>query len=83
MTSTSGQTRFLERTICCKVKTILLKFNPFNKFLERTICCKVKTAIVNIGQFFEFLERTICCKVKTIAKKGKKHPTIFRKNNLL
>ncbi len=34
---------FLERTICCKVKTGI--DTPLSRltFLERTICCKVKT----------------------------------------
>ena len=34
---------FLERTICCKVKTERDPFLVASQFLERTICCKVKT----------------------------------------
>jgi len=34
---------FLERTICCKVKTVNSYSVFVRLFLERTICCKVKT----------------------------------------
>ena len=74
---------FLERTICCKVKTNRRRKILFILFLERTICCKVKTEVESVRVFKEFLERTICCKVKTVFGKTIRFFWIFRKNNLL
>ena len=74
---------FLERTICCKVKTAKFAANSRCQFLERTICCKVKTHFLESKSYSIFLERTICCKVKTFDRVTAPSVGIFRKNNLL
>ena len=58
-------TIFLERTLCCKVKTNKLIYCNTPTFLERTLCCKVKTVRFSQEELNSFLERTLRCKVKT------------------
>ena len=76
-------TIFLERTLCCKVKTNCFILTGVIQFLERTLCCKVKTEVAELPAVGDSWKEHYVVKSKHVRTSGRNATVILGKNIML